>query len=130
MKVVLNNSDTIGIFTSLICSIHCFATPILFVAQSGLLSSNIQPLWWESINYIFIVLSFIAVYYSAKNTSENIMKPILWVCWLFFVSVILNEMIELTRIPELFSYVSAFSLAFVHVYNLKYCQCQEECCKD
>ena len=130
MKLVLNNSDTIGIFTSLICSIHCFATPILFVAQSGLLSSNIQPLWWESINYIFIALSFIAVYYSAKNTSENIMKPILWVCWLFFVSVILNEMIELTRIPELFSYVSAFSLAFVHVYNLKYCQCQEECCKD
>ena len=130
MKVLHNNSDTIGVFTSLVCSIHCFATPILFVAQSGLLSSNIQPLWWESINYIFIVLSFIAVYYSAKNTSENIMKPILWVCWLFFVSVILNEMIELTRIPELFSYVSAFSLAFVHVYNLKYCQCQEECCKD
>ena len=127
MKVLHNNSDTIGVFTSLVCSIHCFATPILFVAQSGLLSSNIQPLWWESINYIFIVLSFIAVYYSAKNTSENIMKPILWVCWLFFVSVILNEMIELTRIPELFSYVSAFSLAFVHVYNLKYCQCQEEC---
>ena len=130
MKVLHNNSDTIGVFTSLVCSIHCFATPILFVAQSGLISSNIQPLWWESINYIFIVLSFIAVYYSAKNTSENIMKPILWVCWLFFVSVILNEMIELTRIPELFSYVSAFSLAFVHVYNLIYCQCQEECCND
>ena len=131
MKVLHNNSDTIGVFTSLVCSIHCFATPILFVAQSGLLSSNIQPLWWESINYIFIVLSFIAIYYSAKNTSENIMKPILWVCWLFFVSVILNEMIELTRIPELFSYVSAFSLAFVHVYNLKYCQCKDgECCND
>ena len=103
MKVLHNNSDTIGVFTSLVCSIHCFATPILFVAQSGLLSSNIQPLWWESINYIFIALSFIAVYYSAKNTSENIMKPILWLCWLFFVSVILNEMIELTKIPELFS---------------------------
>ena len=130
MKVLHNNSDTIGVFTSLVCSIHCFATPILFVAQSGLLSSNIQPLWWESINYIFIALSFIAVYYSAKNTSENIMKPILWLCWLFFVSVILNEMIELTKIPELFSYVSAFSLAFVHVCNLKYCQCQEECCND
>jgi len=130
MKVLHNNSDTIGVFTSLVCSIHCFATPILFVAQSGLLSSNIQPVWWESINYIFIALSFIAVYYSAKNTSENIMKPILWLCWLFFVSVILNEMIELTKIPELFSYVSAFSLAFVHVCNLKYCQCQEECCND
>ena len=72
--------------------------------------------------------SSIAVY---TNTSENIMKPILWLCWLFFVSVILNEMIELTKIPELFSYVSAFSLAFAHTYNLRYCQCEDgECCND
>ena len=63
MKVVLNNSDTIGIFTSLICSVHCFATPILFVAQSSFVSNDIQPIWWESMNYIFIFFSFIAVYY-------------------------------------------------------------------
>ena len=50
MKVVINNSDTIGIFTSLICSIHCFATPILFVAQSSFVSADIQPIWWESMN--------------------------------------------------------------------------------
>ena len=130
MKLILNNSDTIGVFTSLICSIHCFATPILFVAQSGFANVNIEPVWWGSINYFFIVFSFIAVYYSAKNTSENIMKPILWVCWLFFVLFIINEMIEITEIPELFSYISAFCLAFAHVYNLKYCQCQEDCCKD
>ena len=70
MKLVMNNSDTIGIFTSLICSIHCFATPILFVAQSGFASADIQPIWWESINYLFIVFSFIAVYYSVRNTSK------------------------------------------------------------
>ena len=64
MKVVINNSDTIGIFTSLICSIHCFATPILFVAQSSFVSADIQPIWWESMNYLFIFLSFIAVYLS------------------------------------------------------------------
>ena len=131
MKVVLNNSDTIGIFTSLICSIHCFATPILFVAQSGFVSSDVQPIWWESINYLFIFLSFIAVYYSARNTSKNFMKLILWICWLFFVIIILNEMIGIIVISELFSYVSAFSLAYAHVYNLKFCQCKDgECCND
>ena len=131
MKVVLNNSDTIGIFTSLICSIHCFATPILFVAQSGIVSADIQPIWWESINYFFIFLSFIAVYYSVRNTSNKIMKPIFWTCWLFFVVIILNEMIGIVEISELFSYISAFSLAFTHVYNLKFCQCEdEECCND
>ena len=52
MKVILNNSDNIGIFTSLICSIHCFATPILFVAQSSFVSADTQPIWWESLNYL------------------------------------------------------------------------------
>ena len=131
MKLVLNNSDTIGIFTSLICSIHCFATPILFVAQSGFASADIQPIWWESINYLFIVFSFIAVYYSVRNTSKKIMKPILWICWLFFTTIILNEIIGIVEISELFSYVSAFSLAFAHTYNLRYCQCEDgECCND
>ena len=131
MKVVLNNSDTIGIFTSLICSIHCFATPILFVAQSGFASADIQPIWWESINYLFIVFSFIAVYYSVRNTSKKIMKPMLWICWLFFTTIILNEIIGIVEISELFSYVSAFSLAFAHTYNLRYCQCEDgECCND
>ena len=131
MKVVLNNSDTIGIFTSLVCSIHCFATPILFVAQSGFASADIQPIWWESINYLFIVFSFIAVYYSVRNTSKKIMKPILWICWLFFTTIILNEIIGIVEISELFSYVSAFSLAFAHTYNLRYCQCEDgECCND
>ena len=131
MKVVLNNSDTIGIFTSLICSIHCFATPILFVAQSGFASADIQPIWWESINYLFIVFSFIAVYYSVRNTSKKIMKPMLWICWLFFTTIILNGIIGIVEISELFSYVSAFSLAFAHTYNLRYCQCEDgECCND
>ena len=131
MKLVLNNSDTIGIFTSLICSIHCFATPILFVAQSGFASADIQPIWWESINYLFIVFSFAAVYYSVRNTSKKIMKPMLWICWLFFTTIILNEIIGIVEILELFSYVSAFSLAFAHTYNLRYCQCEDgECCND
>ena len=40
-------------------------------------------------------------------------------------------MIGIIEISELFSYVSAFSLAYVHVYNLKFCQCKDvECCND
>ena len=59
------------------------------------------------------------------------MKLILWTCWLFFVIIILNEMIEIIEISELFSYISAFSLAYAHVYNLKYCQCKDgDCCND
>jgi len=59
------------------------------------------------------------------------MKLILWTCWLFFVIIILNEMIGIIEISELFSYISSFSLAYAHVYNLKYCQCKDgDCCND
>ena len=35
------------------------------------------------------------------------------------------------EISEIFSYISAFSLAYAHVYNLKHCQCNDgECCND
>jgi len=40
-------------------------------------------------------------------------------------------MIGIIEISESFSYISAFSLAYAHVYNLKYCQCKDgECCND
>lgn len=131
MKLIVNNSDTIGIFSGLLCSIHCLATPILFVTQSSFASANLEPIWWDSINYLFIFLSFISVYYSVKNTSKNFMKLILWTCWIFFTIIILNDMIIIFEISELFSYLSAFSLAYAHVHNLKYCQCKDvECCNN
>ena len=49
--------------------------------------------------------------------------------WLVLSFLIINEGLEGFHIPELFTYLSATSLAFLHIYNLKYCSCEdEECC--
>ena len=49
--------------------------------------------------------------------------------WLSLSFLIINEGLEGFHIPELFTYLSATSLAFLHIYNLKYCSCEdEECC--
>ena len=57
------------------------------------------------------------------------MKPLLWLGFIFLSSLILNEEIGFYHLPEFVTYIAASNLAFLHIYNLKHCQCQdEECC--
>ena len=57
------------------------------------------------------------------------MKPLFWVGFLVLSFLILNEEYGTLHIPELATYIAASNLAFLHIYNLKYCQCDdEECC--
>ena len=44
------------------------------------------------------------------------------------MKLIINENINLLEIPETLNYITAISLAFFHIYNLKYCQCEDEKC--
>ena len=48
--------------------------------------------------------------------------------WIILTSLILNELFEVAHIAEAFTYVAATSLCGLHVYNLKYCQCDDEDC--
>ena len=119
MRLVLKNSDTFGIVASTLCLIHCVLTPLLFIL----------PLWWKGLNVIFIIVSFLAVYGSTKNTSKSFMKPLFWISFTLLAFVLLNEEIHLFHLPELVTYFAAVNISFLHVYNLKYCKCKDdECC--
>jgi hypothetical protein len=81
------------------------------------------------LNYIFLAVSFIAVYYSVKNSSNLFIKVLLYLFWIWLSLLILNEEFMIFSIPELYTYISAIGLSVLHVYNLKYCRCDnEECC--
>ena len=119
MRLVLKNSDAFGIVASTLCLIHCVLTPLLFVL----------PLWWKGLNIAFIIVSFLAVYGSTKNTSKSFMKPLFWMSFTLLAFVLLNEEIHLFHLPELVTYFGAVNLSILHVYNLKYCNCKDdECC--
>lgn len=119
MRIILKNSDIFGAISSTLCLIHCIVTPLLFFV----------PFWWTGLNFIFIIVSFFAVYGSVKNTSRKIMKPLLWLGFIFLSTLIINEEIGFYHLPEFATYIAASNLAFLHIYNLKYCQCEdEECC--
>ena len=56
------------------------------------------------------------------------MKTALWFNWTVLFLLIINEKLAWTSLPETFIYVTAISLAVLHIYNLKYCQCDTDGC--
>ena len=130
MKYTLKHADTIGAINSSLCVAHCFATPFLFLgqAQTSLVEFSTVPLWWQLLNYVFIVISFFAVNRTVKNSSNQLVKSLLWASWVFLSALILNEEFEIMHMPELLTYFAGVSLASLHIYNLKYCQCEDENC--
>ena len=125
MNSITQKSDTFGVISSTLCMLHCLATPLLFLSHASTTGAE-APVWWKWIDIVFLVISFLAVYQSAKTTSRQFMKPALWGSWLVLAFAILNEKFELFHLPEALTYVAAITLTILHVYNLKYCNCKTD----
>jgi len=130
MNLSIKYSDKVGAASNILCMLHCFATPFIFLSQTQ--TAHIRhdvPFAWQIINYFFITISGIALYYSAKNSTSNIVKVFMVLFWLILSFLIITEGLELLHLPEILTYISASSLSLLHIYNLKYCTCsEEECC--
>ena len=127
MRITTKNSDYLGAVAGVLCIIHCIVTPLLFVINAEL-ATNQTLLVLQAIGYIFLIISFFAVYRSALNTTNNVVKILFFLFWSFLLFLILNESFGAFRISETFTFISAFSLSALHIYNLKYCQCKDENC--
>ena len=130
MNITAPRTDNIGILASTLCMIHCLATPFLFIAKSCSASCcEASPNWWSSLDFIFLIVSFFAIYQSNKNSSKTYIKYALWVSWTVLFAVLLNEKFQIIALVESAIYIPAILLVFLHIYNLKYCQCKtENCC--
>ena len=129
MRITLQKPDSIGAIASMLCVVHCLVTPLIFIAHACCKDGcDAAPTWWKSIDFIFLTISFISIYQSTRTTTNSIMKPILWSLWSLLTFLIINENINILEIPETLNYVTAITLASFHIYNLKYCQCDEKCC--
>jgi multidrug transporter EmrE-like cation transporter len=131
MKVALYKADSIGALASSLCLLHCLATPFLFMAQSHLAHhSDTTPYWWQVIDLIFLAISFLALNQSTKSSTSKPIRYSLWISWFFLCTLIINEKMALYPLPEVALYVVAILLTSLHLYNLKYCQCQSENCSN
>lgn len=121
-------SDSLGSIASGLCLVHCIITPLIFVIQPISVHSDSAPIWWKSLDYLFLIVSLLAVYWSAKNTTKDWIKYGLWISWILLTAAILNEKLELFHLGELVVYIPAISLIGLHLYNRKYCSCNEDVC--
>ena len=130
MKLIIINSDRIGVVSSGLCILHCFATPFLFLSQSSLIFISVDfTLTWFILNYVFLFISFIAIYHSVKNSTNRFIRIFLYLFWVVLSGLIINESLEIFSIPEPATYFSASSLICLHIYNLRYCRCDNaDCC--
>ena len=117
--------DSIGILASSLCMIHCIGTPFLFVAKACTATCCSEaPIWWKIIDYIFLVVSFVAIYFINKNSSNQILKTTFWVCWFILLITIIDHSLNILNIPKNFVYFPAMLIVFLHFYNLRFCGCK------
>lgn len=123
-----SKSDRIGALASMLCIIHCIATPFIFVIQP--MSSQIEsiPIWWKGMDFIFLMISFFAVYWTSKTTTKEDIKNLLWLSWVWLTVAIVNEKLVVLKLPEIMVYIPAIVLIILHIYNLKYCKCDDDGC--
>ena len=133
MTIVKSKEDVVGALASLLCFLHCASTPFLLPLLTAASFSNNAALfqWWGYIDVIFLCVSFLAVVYAAKTTAKQWVGYALWSSWIALTAVIFNEKQGWLHLPEVLNYIPALLLIFFHLYNRRYCQCEDEnCCID
>ncbi|TCI94769.1 MerC domain-containing protein [Tenacibaculum sp. M341] len=129
MRLITLKSDALGMFASTLCLLHCIATPFLFLVHASASCCSVGvPTWWKLVDYCFLIISGLAVYYSIQTTTSNNIKQALWVSWFLLFLVIMNENLKIFHIPEFFNYIPAIVLVVLHLYNQRYCQCETDKC--
>lgn len=124
------DSDVVGAVASGLCVLHCIATPFLFIAQTCSVTGCCEssPAWWSAIDYVFVVVTFFAVYHSSKNTGKAWLKYALFGSWVVLSLLVVNEKFDFLHLSEWWKYLAAFLLIALHIYNLKFCNCKEDAC--
>lgn len=118
-------SDYIGAAASSLCMIHCLLTPMLFAVQLTSLScSEISPVWWKTIDYIFLVITFFAVWYTSKATQSKWVRASLFISWIILALLVLNASFHVIPLPHILIYIPAITMIATHMYNRRYCVCQ------
>lgn len=124
------SSDSIGAFASGLCMLHCLATPIFFIVSAcSSACCNNAPAWWQWMDYMFLAISFFAIQNSSKSSSKEWVIQGLWINWSVLLFFIINAKLGWFYIMPNLKFLPAFGLVFLHMYNMKYCQCDiKECC--
>ena len=121
--------DKIGIISSSLCMIHCMGTPFIFIAKACTTTccSN-APTWWLMIDYLFLIISFVAIYFTTTKELKSWINISFWTIWIFLLLATLDHSLRLSIFPNYFIYVPASLIIILHFCNLNFNICKNENC--
>jgi len=110
--------NLIGIASTSICLIHCIAAPLIVMLGAGYFT---QPF----VTYIFLSVSFIAIFNITQKASNSKISLLLWVSFCgFLFCTLFQEQYEWLHFP---GYLFASMIIIGHILNIKYCKsCKNE----
>ncbi len=109
-----NLYDYVGIASSGLCFLHCTLLPVVLVAMKA--GETEYPFF----DFLFLGVSFVAVYFSVRHHQGTLLKKMLWGFFgLLAVSILMEEV---SPVFEYLGYVAALGLISAHVYNIRYCR--------
>ena len=119
------DTDIVGMLASTLCIIHCLLTPIIFSASTISASyTEISPVWWKSLDFVFLVISYFAIVHTVKHTHSIVIPKSMYGAWTILLVLVVNAALDIVAIPHCIVYIPAMGLTGLHLYNLKYCRCE------
>ncbi|MFD2933327.1 MerC domain-containing protein [Spirosoma flavum] len=109
-------ADYIGITGSVLCIIHCLITPILLLTSSLFQNSSVR-VGYLSLDYVFIGVNIVAVYFATRHYAPLAIKRSLWgFLGLFSVSLLLEDTAPFF---QYMAYVASAGLVITHLLNIR-----------
>lgn len=109
-------ADYIGITGSVLCILHCLVTPVLLMTTSLLHDEHLR-IGFLSLDYLFIGVNVVAVYFATRHPIPVLIKLALWGFLALFSVAILLE--DVNGLFQPISYVASIGLVMTHLVNIR-----------
>lgn len=113
-------SDWLGASASGLCLIHCALSPFIFTAKPVFYGMIGRPIhthgFWAELDYVFLIISLLAVWYSARHAHNIFLRWVLWAAWVAFAIGLLFEPYALA-IGHGLMYFGSVILVVAHIVN-------------
>lgn len=123
-----HTGDKIGIIGSVLCLIHCLVAPLVVISGTALAGHwhGGEGIW--RLDFIFLIISGFAVYYTTRQMVAPNIKRFLWLSFFIFSASILLE--SKSEIFHWLSYIGSIMLIGGHFWNIYSCRtCNSTTCK-
>ena len=117
LDIVDKKADYIGITGSVLCLIHCLAAPVV-VMTSNLLRDDTLRTGFLSLDYVFIAINIVAVYFAARQHTSSAIRTALWSFLFLFTLGLLLE--NVNPLFEYIAYAASTGLVISHLLNLRH----------